>query len=75
MNLENTIASTPLSDKAAARLKSSHWLNYARDTEGLGAKGLKNVNVATQCDIKIAAAHYRQLQKYCIDLRIENEKH
>ena len=68
------LPTTPYSETAAG-FKSSHWLNYARDTEGLGGKGNRMVNVSVQCDIKIAAAHYRQLQKHCIDLRIENERH
>jgi hypothetical protein len=35
--------------------------NYARDTEGLGNKGIHNVNVAIQCDIKISNQAYRNL--------------
>ena len=53
--------------------KGKEWLDYARDTEGLGNKGIKNVNIAVQCDIKVAASHYRQLQRHAIDLRLENE--
>lgn len=37
------------------------WLNYARDTEGLGNKGIRNVNVSVQCDIKVTVSGYRQL--------------
>ena len=47
---------------------------YARDTLGLGYKGARNTNIGIQCDIKIAASHYRQLQRQCIDMRLEKEK-
>ena len=47
---------------------------YYRDTLGLGHKGARNTNIGIQCDIKIAAGHYRQLQRQCIDMRLEKEK-
>lgn len=40
-------------------IEKGEWLKYSRDTAGLGKKGMRNVNVYTQCDIKIAASHYR----------------
>ena len=44
--------------------KEVEWQNvaiFARDTEGLGNKGIRNVNVAIQCDLKIANTAYRNL--------------
>jgi len=58
----------------ANTLEKGDWLKYSRDTAGLGKKGNRHVNVYTQCDIKIAASHYRAVQKQCIELRLENEK-
>ena len=42
-------------------IERGDWLKYSRDTAGLGKKGMRNVNVYTQCDIKIAASHYRAI--------------
>ena len=63
--------------KASEAARELAWKRHSsnvRDTEGLGRKGAKNCNVSVQCDIKIANIHYRQLQKHCIELRLENIK-
>ena len=57
-----------------SQLEKGDWLKYSRETIGLGKKGANMVNVYTQCDIKIAAAHYRAIQRQCIDYRLENDK-
>ena len=57
-----------------SQVEKGDWLKYSRDTYGLGKKSINNVNVYTQCDIKIAASHYRVVQKQVIEFRLENEK-
>ena len=55
-------------------IEKGDWLKYSRDTHNLGKKGMRACSVYTQCDIKIAASHYREIKKQNIELRLENEK-
>ena len=49
-------------------------LIYGRETSTLGGNvGSKAVSVGTQCEIKVAAKHVRELQKMNIEQRIEIE--
>lgn len=77
INLATKILSKKVSvanSVSTSQLEKGDWLKYSRETIGLGKKGANMVNVYTQCDIKIAAAHYRAIQRQCIDYRLENDK-
>ena len=79
----NSNKATRIQSRSSLRKSSTHTVHekedggqqkYYRDTLGLGNKGARNTNIGVQCDIKIAAGHYRQLQRQCIDMRLEKEK-
>ena len=49
-------------------------INFARDTQGLGNKGIRFVNIGVQCDLKTVASYYKQLEKQNFMFKNDKER-